>query len=159
MATKRLVLLAIALLLGVLGAALFPVDCLVVKDRYNLFSAIFAIYPVLFVFSLVIVALLGSLYDVLTKFSWQRLVYRHEAYEHRILWQALLGLSYIVVLILALFLQVVPNDSVIYLLGGKLLVFLVIVSLLCSIPTPAVLYKHYMEKYDLMVQAKDPHRS
>lgn len=154
MATKRLILLAIALLLGILGAALFPVDCLVVKDRYNLFSVIFSVYPVLLGFSVIVIAIVGSLDNALMTLSWQRLAIYHQTYKDKMLRQALLCYVYLLVLLLALFVQTLPDNSLAYYLGCKVMVFLGIVSLCCTLSTPFVLYTLHAEKYELLVLQK-----
>lgn len=151
---KRLALLVVALVLGIVGAALFPVDRLVVDDKYNIFSVIISIYPVLFGFSITTITLVGSLDNVLAELPMESLATYQDTYENKMLRQVLLGCIYVIVLLLALIVQVLPDGSMIYFIGCKIMIFLGVVSLLCALTTPFVLYELHAQKYELLLLKK-----
>lgn len=134
----------------------FPVDCLV---KYDLFSKAISIFPVLFGFSITVIAIISSLDSVLTSLSWERLAEYKSTFESKILRQVILGVSYLAVLFLALLLQVLPEDWTLFFIAGKVFIFLSITSLLCSFAMPVLLYNLHMEKYQqVMIEKGSPAR-
>ncbi|WP_297160270.1 hypothetical protein [Desulfovibrio piger] len=150
----RLLLLGIALAIGAIGAFFFPIDRLVVENQYNIFAVAISVYPVLFGFSITIIAIVGGLDSVLTGLSWQRLAVYRATFENKMLRQALLGVIYLAVLALALILQILPKDGEFYFWGGKLFIFLAIVSLLCSFAMPFILHDLHTAKYEQLMLEK-----
>lgn len=156
---KRLLLLGTTLTLGFAGACCFPLDCLMIENQHGLLSDAIGVYSVLFVLAITGIIVVGWLDNVLIGLSWKQLALYRAAFENQMLRQVMLGCLCLTVITLGLVLQVVPKDGSIYFWGGKLFVFLAIISLLCSFATPFSLRRLYIEKYDcLMLEKGAPSR-
>lgn len=151
----RLLLLGIVLVAGVAGAFFFPIENLSKSDDgYNIFTIAVSIFPVLFGFSITIIAIVGTLDGTLSSFSWESLSIYQGTFKNKMFRQATLGLAYLLTLILSLCLPQLPKDSIIYFWGGKIFVFLSVTSLLCSFSMPVILYKLLTEKYEQLMREK-----
>lgn len=151
---KRLLLLGITLTLGFAGACCFPLDRLMTENQHDLLSEAIGVYSVLFGLSVTGIIVVGWLDNALIGLSWKQLALYRAAFENQMLRQVVLGCLCLAVITLALALQVVSKDGSIYFWGGKLFVFLAIISLLCSFATPFSLRRLYMEKYECLMLEK-----
>lgn len=141
------------LLAAVVGVCLLPVDILA-KGQPNICFAVTIASAVLLLCALMVVAISGQLYDILTSFAGDELEAYRENYKNRVMLRTILPLLLVVVLILSIVLQVLPTDGFLFFAIGKLFIFLTILALCHSFNLPILMCEAYLNKFELLMLKK-----
>lgn len=128
-----------------------PIDLIISKD---ILSIAITVFPVLFGFSITIIAIAGGLDGVLMGLSWKRLAMYKRTFENKMLRQAMLGIGYLSCLVLAVFLKITPVEAACYVYFGKAFIFMSVLAVSCSFSMPFLLYTLHSEKYAQLMQEK-----
>lgn len=97
---SRIFFIFVMLAISSIITYLLPIDLIISKD---ILSIAIAVFPVLFGFSITIIAIAGGLDGVLMGLSWERLAMYKRTFENKMLRQAMLGIGYLSCLVLAVF--------------------------------------------------------
>ena len=131
---SRIFFIFVMLAISSIITYLLPIDLIISKD---ILSIAIAVFPVLFGFSITIIAIAGGLDGVLMGLSWERL-----------------AIGYLSCLVLAVFLKITPVEATCYVYFGKAFIFMSVLVLSCSFSMPFLLYTLHSEKYAQLMQEK-----
>lgn len=124
-------------------------------ERLNSTANIAAtVFSLLFGFSMTIVAVVGGLDSVLSKYSWEVLQRYKDTFGAKILRQCFLCLLYFVATLLSLVLVILAPNECAHKIVSRLFLFAVSFSFLLSFTMPFSLYGLYIERYTLLMKQK-----
>lgn len=147
----RIIWGAFCLLGSALAAHVIPYDGTRIITLANVAATVFSI---LFGFSMTVIAVIGALDSVLSRYSWQILQRYQKTFGAKVLRQCLLCLTYFCVTLLALVIVALVPDTCLHRVLSRGFIFLVTLAFLLSFAMPFSLYGLYMERFRLLMVQK-----